>query len=224
MSKTYFFIYRTTNLINGKFYIGKHVTKRIDDGYLGSGVALKAAIKKYGRENFKREILLECCSPEELNEQEKSIVTKDFVASPSTYNLTVGGSGGGGNAEHFFRNCTPSENARKAANTILNRPDVLSARNSKISEKTKQRYTTKPESFIGGISNLGKRKETDEGIQKQIASRKIYTDNMHAQWLENVKDGINKQLNAKQIAETYNMSLSTVYRVIRKVNERKMIK
>ena len=47
---------------------------------------------------------------------------------------------------------------------------------------------------------------------------------MHAQWLENVKDGINKQLNAKQIAETYNMSLSTVYRVIRKVNERKMIK
>ena len=53
----HYIIYRTTNLINNKYYVGCHQTANINDGYLGSGKHLKHAIKFYGHENFKVEIL-----------------------------------------------------------------------------------------------------------------------------------------------------------------------
>ena len=53
----YSILYKTTNLVNGKIYIGVHSTDNLDDGYLGSGVALLAAIKEYGKKSFKRDIL-----------------------------------------------------------------------------------------------------------------------------------------------------------------------
>ena len=46
------FIYRTTNLLNGKFYVGRHSTTNMNDGYFGSGIVLKKAIEKYGIENY----------------------------------------------------------------------------------------------------------------------------------------------------------------------------
>ena len=59
------FIYKTTNLVNGKIYIGQHIGK-VNDSYLGSGVVLHNAIRKYGRCNFKREILRLCYTEHEL--------------------------------------------------------------------------------------------------------------------------------------------------------------
>ena len=52
-----YFLYKTVNKINDKFYIGVHQTEDINDGYLGSSLHLDRAINKYGKENFKREIL-----------------------------------------------------------------------------------------------------------------------------------------------------------------------
>ena len=49
----YYYVYLTTNLINGKKYIGQHYGE-LDDYYLGSGSILKKAILKYGRKNFKK--------------------------------------------------------------------------------------------------------------------------------------------------------------------------
>ena len=55
-------LYKTTNLINNKFYVGAHEIKKNPDTYLGSGLFLQRAIKKYGIKNFKREILFACSS------------------------------------------------------------------------------------------------------------------------------------------------------------------
>jgi len=74
MKKKYYLVYKTTNLINGKIYIGKHETYNLDDGYLGSGKLLLRAIKKYGKVNFKREILFECLTRDEMNMKEAQIV------------------------------------------------------------------------------------------------------------------------------------------------------
>lgn len=69
------FIYKTTCLVNGKIYIGKHETT-FEDGYLGSGTKFSAALKKYGKENFKREILRYCTTLHELRIWEKVFIKK----------------------------------------------------------------------------------------------------------------------------------------------------
>lgn len=86
-------IYKTTNLLNGKIYVGLHSTDNLNDRYMGSGWVLKYAIKKYGRKNFKREILLVLSDREEAREVEALLVDKEFIARPNTYNLQEGGMG-----------------------------------------------------------------------------------------------------------------------------------
>ena len=87
----YMIIYKTTNLVNGKFYIGKDAKN--DNRYLGSGKVLKQAISKYGKENFKKEILEHCSSLGELEEREVYWISK-MNALEEGYNLTKGGTGG----------------------------------------------------------------------------------------------------------------------------------
>ena len=84
-------IYKTTNLINGKFYVGKDERNKPD--YLGSGINLNRAIKKYGKENFIKEVLEVCSTREELIEREKYWI-KETKAQELGYNIADGGWGG----------------------------------------------------------------------------------------------------------------------------------
>lgn len=83
-------IYKTINLINGKIYIGQD--SKNDPEYLGSGVLIKKAIKKYGKENFKKEILEECKTKKCLDEREIYWIEK-MNAIKEGYNLAEGGNG-----------------------------------------------------------------------------------------------------------------------------------
>lgn len=87
----YHTIYKTTNLVNGKFYYGVHSTENLNDGYLGSGNKLKNAIKKYGKNNFKKEIIAVFDDRKEALLKEKEIVNELLVYSEICYNLTEGG-------------------------------------------------------------------------------------------------------------------------------------
>lgn len=90
---TYNFTYQTKNLINGKTYIGAHSTDNLNDGYLGSGIALQQAIKKYGYENFISIPLAFFDTAKEAFEEEKWLVDKNWISNNYNYNLAIGGKG-----------------------------------------------------------------------------------------------------------------------------------
>ncbi len=87
------FIYITTNLITNKKYLGQcRYGKKNSNTYLGSGKTLKLAIKKYGKSNFKREIIFEASTRKELTEAEILYIKQyDCVKSPDWYNIAEGG-------------------------------------------------------------------------------------------------------------------------------------
>ena len=93
MKKKHYLVYKTTNLVNGKIYIGQHQTYDLNDGYIGSGIELQKAIEKFGRENFKREILFDFDNFTDMDNKERELVTEEFVNREDTYNLMVGGQG-----------------------------------------------------------------------------------------------------------------------------------
>ena len=86
-------IYQITNKINNKIYIGAHSTEDINDDYMGSGVAIKNAQKKYGMEHFVKEILYVFDTREDMYEKEREIVNLEFINRPDTYNAGIGGKG-----------------------------------------------------------------------------------------------------------------------------------
>ena len=92
----FYTIYKITNLLDGKIYIGKHQTQDLNDGYMGSGKHLKRAQAKHGIENFKKEILFQFDNEAEMNAKESELVTKEFCLQENTYNLCPGGKGGWG--------------------------------------------------------------------------------------------------------------------------------
>ncbi|ARW57436.1 homing endonuclease [Serratia phage X20] len=93
--KSYHYTYKTTNLCNGKIYYGVHSTNDLSDGYLGSGKSFELAKKKYGKDNFKKEILSHHSSREEAMDAERLLITEDIVLDRNTYNNALGGGGGG---------------------------------------------------------------------------------------------------------------------------------
>jgi hypothetical protein len=90
----YYVIYKITNILNNKIYIGYHSTKNLDDDYMGSGKGIRLAIQKYGITNFKKEILYVFPTKIEALCIEKELVNAEFIAREDTYNIKLGGEGG----------------------------------------------------------------------------------------------------------------------------------
>ena len=86
-----YIVYKITNELNNKIYVGVHRTLDINDRYMGSGKRIKRAIKKYGVENFSKEILYVFDNEEEMLTKEFEIVNETFIVDDNNYNIVLGG-------------------------------------------------------------------------------------------------------------------------------------
>lgn len=91
----FYTIYKITHIDTGKFYIGRHVTSNLDDGYMGSGKRIRHAIEKHGTNAFTKEYLFIFDNEDDMYAKEAELVTEEFCLQEDTYNITPGGFAGG---------------------------------------------------------------------------------------------------------------------------------
>ena len=119
----FFYLYQITNLVNNKIYIGVHTTKDMNDGYMGSGVNIQSAIKKYGINNFEKDILYTFDNADDMYAKERELVTEVFLLREDTYNLRIGGTGGfdfiNKNKLNGFYDTEVARKGRQSTNALL---------------------------------------------------------------------------------------------------------
>lgn len=188
------YVYKTTNRINGKIYVGQHLSNDINDSYLGSGSLLTKAIEKYGKDNFQKEILESvsekyiCDYQKTINELEVKYI-RQFNSTDTDvgYNILDGGQGVDSwiNSIHSHDN----EEMRKSASERMKKyyKDNPSKRNEQsermkrwysdennrrfVGEQIHQHYVDNPKDRIK-LSESAKNRLTDEVIKKISESNK----------------------------------------------------
>jgi hypothetical protein len=130
----HYFVYRTTNKKNGKFYVGYHATKNLDDGYLGSGKYLLDAINYHGQEHFSRKILKFFDNEKDGLAYEAQLVTEDLLKNPKTYNLCLGG---GKPPSWGSTGLRPDASKRMKENNPVHMPGVLKKLKGNVTVKDK---------------------------------------------------------------------------------------
>jgi len=199
-------VYKTTNIINNKIYIGIHKTKNINDEYLGSGTLLKRSIAKYGIENFKKEILFVFDSSEAMYDKEKEIVNAIFVESENTYNLILGGQGTWEHANSTGKNLYPGIgdethgkqnlwNGREVKKYLIEK-GLWEEWKIKVSAALKEKFSRDGHHWSG-------RKHTQETKDKQSIKASQRIGKLNSQygtcWIYSTKQKLNKKIKKEEL-------------------------
>jgi len=173
--KRFTFVYKTTNNLNGKIYVGVHTTDNLDDGYLGSGKHFENALKKYGRNYFKREILSYHYTVKSALAEEARIVDSAFIRREDTYNIVIGGGYLGSGPDHpsygkpypvdMSGENNPNFGNRGEKNPLfgkkhteeMNRKKSLALKGRKLSDKHLEKLTENSRSSLYKIKEHGDR-------------------------------------------------------------------
>lgn len=194
-----YYVYKITNNINGKFYIGKRKHNfPYKDKYMGSGKLILLAIKKYGKDNFTKEILGIFDSDKDSSEFEKSLVTKEMVESENCYNMHEGGHGG----FMHINNLPPNERV----NVISYKEKVQSGKISVGGDKseyfTEESYKKMKRGSMKGIETLKNKSEEEKEITKNkisLASTGSKNSQFGKKSYINVSTGEKKKFKENQI-------------------------
>lgn len=188
------YIYKITNKLNGKYYIGSSKYLPNENwSYYGSGKAINIAINKYGKHNFSKEILVE--SNGDIKQIEKDILTKFNVKDDKmSYNMTNDALG---STHHSVK-------GRKT------KSEKLTGR--KLSKKTKEKISKNktgikfPEGYSKVRKDKGKRRWATKG---RISPNQ---DKGYSIELYNVKTNeyLSTYSNANRLAEELNISNETI--------------
>ena len=158
----HYIIYKITNLINGKIYIGKHKCASLDDKYFGSGKLLRYAINKYGIENFIFHVEIDLHSQEEMDLLETLVVNKDFLARDDVYNISRGGKNPCmyGDKNPFYGKKHTTELCNKISKLFKGIP-LTDEHKQHISDSVKKKFHDNPELKKLMATTAGKKKCID---------------------------------------------------------------
>ncbi len=190
----YHFLYKTTNLINSKYYYGMHSTYKLDDGYLGSGKMLRYSIRKYGKENFNIEIIEFFPSREDLVNAEMNLITEEMVVDNKLcMNLKKGGLGG-------FTKEQSHKGALRMLDIIWSDSDFITRHNERKSKLIKELYLS------GKIKRYDwtGRKHSKDTIEKMTLSKKgqgLGESNSQFGTCWITKDGENKKIKKEKLED-----------------------
>lgn len=140
MEKNKYIIYKITNLLTNKLYVGKHITKNINDKYMGSGQVLKQSYKKHGINNFIKEIVEECENEDLMNQREIFWISELNTYSPNGYNISAGGKGG----DNFTHNPNKELIRLKMIESKRNNPQSYSEETKKKMSETRKGKSISP--------------------------------------------------------------------------------
>jgi len=160
MKKKFNYVYITTNLLNGKQYVEDHSADNLNDSYLGSGRPhFERAKKKYGRENFKKQILKQFNTKKEAFDAQEKYINKYNTLSPNGYNISPKGGNG-------VRGCWNKESLKKLSESHKGKK-LSEEHKKKISKSNKKRIVS--EETKKKISKSHKGKKLSEEHKKKIS-------------------------------------------------------
>ena len=179
MSNKYGYIYKTTNLVNGKIYIGQHKGNVQSETYLGSGQILWRAIQKYGIENFMNEVIEWCQSEEELNAREIYWIEMLNARHRAVgYNQALGG-----NIRTIWAKGEMPQEIRNRISNTLKGHTLSQASIEKMRETMRKNYVYRP------MNEEGKRKISENAkdrlsIHKDNVEKRVYQHELQS-YLDN---------------------------------------
>jgi hypothetical protein len=191
------YLYKTTCIITGRWYIGIHSTCNLDDGYMGSGRRLRASLRKHGVDNHTKEILEFFKSRELLIEAEIKAITEDMVLDENCMNLMGGGTGGYVSEEHYIKIREKSSKHQKEKwLDVEYRENILKHLKSNMLKNHSQETKNKLR-----LINIGK-KHLEETKKKISETKKgDGTGSLNSQygtcWI--TKDGTNKKVKKEDL-------------------------
>lgn len=199
-------VYRTVNLLNGKFYFGVHKTKNPNDEYLGSGTYIKQAVAKHGEQNFRKDVLFIYLDAESAFGKEDELI-QCWRSDPLCMNLRKGGSGGFDyiNREGF----SGAKSGGAAANPKLqqwlkNHPEHLQQL-KQLSQDGYQRFkaTQGGSRILEGAKRgaaIWKGQTHDEEARHKIRMKQTGSGNSQFGTCWVTKDGINRKVQRTEIS------------------------
>ena len=160
----YHLVYKTTVVETGRFYIGKHSTRVLDDGYFGSGKLIGSFIKKYGISGLNREILAYCNSAKDAFQKEKEIIGDLYRLDENCMNLQPGG-GGGFHSEEHQRKCSSAGN--KGLKKKLEDPEFRAKFSEAVSKSNILAYEEGRKVSKGWASSATQKAQSPEAREKR---------------------------------------------------------
>jgi hypothetical protein len=170
-----YYFYKIVNKINNKIYYGVHKTKNIDDGYMGSGIAIKRAVKKYKKHNFSKKIIKFFENEKDAYDFEKKFVNKDIVKNSNTYNMTLGGYGGFSHIDSKGEK-NPMFGKSDKMKEIQNRPEVALKKSIAMTKENRKRYDNGYVNPIKGTNNYWNDIEKSKKARKKMSENHVDCD------------------------------------------------